>query len=298
MSFKFDWYQATLHGVLSVDLVVSELLSGVEFMDYSEGAGGFNRPFSLRAKSMDGGSLALYFGAELPVHVVATSSLAPAVADVLRERFPGHGVSRADVAFDLDQPGAFDRLYKAVHFIARTPRRAGRGGVVATSTVGDWLDGLDGRTLYAGGPTSALRVRVYEKGHEQRSKHPDKTFSLDWCRVEWQIRPNSAGKLLAATKTPSELAAWTGFGSEVLAAVAALDLEPCAPARVPSTDPLFWMARQYSKILTEWASLSPAEIQLRVFAALELAGSSPVPFNVRPTGSENLPSPPREHARA
>ena len=267
----FDWYQATVTGETDHELVISHLLYDCGPVVLKSGSGGFNRSHSARGDFPGGGSLAIYWGDDQDVHVVGSSAAAPHVAQVLRSLHPNHTVSRADVAYDVDQRGAFDRLYKVAHLLAGTPRRGRRMG---TSLAGDWLDSINGRTLYAGGPTSRLRVRVYEKGHEQRAKHPDRLFSLDWARVEWQIRPDSAGKRRAATATPAELAAWTSYGAELLQAVTSLGLTPTAPARVASTNPEFWMARQYSAILREWA-LVPDLAHARILAALDLVGSTP-----------------------
>lgn len=291
---EFDWYQATIRGVTSEVGVILSLLHGAGPLVMKPGGGGFNRPFSDRASLEDGGSLAVYYGDGQDVHVVGTSSAAPHVAAVLRAEYPDHTVSRADVAYDLDSSGAFEKCWKTAHMLARS-RTTGRP--LTTSTVGDWLDGVLGRTLYVGGPSSAVRVRVYEKGLEQRSKHPDREFSADWVRVEWQIRPQSSGKKRAATLGPAELAAWTPFGADLLASIAALELAPTAPARTPSTDPEYWMARQYSAILREWAVLPADECLARVVAALELAPSGPRTAPT-PRGTEFVRSGAFERTRA
>lgn len=265
----WDWYQGTIAGLVDPDELISRLVLGAAGLTLRSSSGGFNRPQSVRGE-FSGGSIAVYFGAGLDVHVLGTSGAAPHVADVLREHWPAHTVSRADPCMDFDSPGAFERLWRQLYELARVPRRGGRAGVVATSTVGDWLDGIDGRTLYVGGTKSQYRIRCYEKGHEQRSKHPDQTFSLDWARVEAQVRPHGAGKRVAATATPEQLFAWTPFGAAVLAAIAGLDLEALAPARVPSTDPEYWLARQYGGILREWAVLDDAGLRARLVRVLEL----------------------------
>lgn len=265
----WDWYQGTITGLKNPDEVVARLVMDAAGLTLRASSGGYNRPESVRG-DFAGGSIAIYFGNDLDVHVLGSSSAAVHVAAVLRAHWPEHTVSRVDACMDFDAPGAFERLYPELHALARTPRRGGRGGVVATSTVGDWLDNVDGRTLYVGGPQSQYRVRCYEKGHEQRSKHPDQTFSLDWARVEAQVRPHGSGKRVAATATPAEVFAWTPFGSAVLQAIAGLELVPLAPARVPSTDPEFWLARQYGPILRDWLVLDDFALRARLIRVLEL----------------------------
>lgn len=273
-TFCWDWYQATLTGVTDPDLVISLLLMEAGGLVLRESAGGFNHPRSVRG-DFSGGSVAVYFGGAQDVHVLGTSGAAPHVAAVLRRTFPDHTVSRLDACVDFDQAGSFDQLWRMVYDLARTPRRGGRGGVIGTETAGDWMDAERGRTLYAGGVRSPYRVRVYEKGHEQTAKHPDQTFSLDWTRLEAQIRPHGAGKRAAATATPQEAFAWSSFGAAVLEAVAGLALEPLAPARVPSTDPEYWLARSYSAVLARWLLLSDAELRAVMVSTLERALSSP-----------------------
>jgi hypothetical protein len=263
----FDWYQATLTGEKDSESVAARLLHGSGGVTLRAGHGGYNRPKSLRGETDSGGSIAVYFGDDLDVHVVGTSSASPHVAEVLREYYPAHTVSRVDVALDFDQPGAFDRLWRAVHALA-TGREGRR---VGTQTAGDWLDGLDGRTLYAGGAKSRLRIRVYEKGHEQRAKHPDQSFSLDWARVEWAVRPDSRSKLAAATATIEELAAWTPFGAAVLAEVYGLDMTARQLARTPSTDPEYWMLRQYSAVVSAWLALPELELRAAMVVAMQRA---------------------------
>lgn len=285
----FDWYQATLTGVRNVDEVAARLVHGSGSLTLRTGHGGYNRPKSLRGELASGGSIAVYFGDDLDVHVVGTSSASPHVAAVLREHFPVHTVSRVDVALDFDQPGAFDRLWRTVHGLA-TGREGRR---VGTSTAGDWIDGIDGRTLYAGGPKSRLRIRVYEKGHEQRAKHPDQSFSLDWARVEWAVRPDSRSKLAAATATVEELAAWTPFGAAALSSVYGLQMDAHQLARVPSTDPEYWLARQYAATLVSWLSLDDGDLRNRMVTALARAGSSPNTPQPAGAGTEFLPVPVR-----
>lgn len=255
---ELDWYQGTLLGVTDVELVASRLLLGSGALALRPGGAGYNRPSSLRGETDYGGSIALYYGPGLDVHVLGSGAAAPHVAAVLREHFPAHTVSRADVAIDFDAPGAFDRVWQTVHRVASEPRRGGRGGRASTSLAGDWLDGLAGRTFYAGSAGGALRARVYEKGHEMTAKHPDQgPFSLNWARLEWEVRPRSNAKRRAATATVEELAAWTPFGAAVLRAVAGLDLEATAPVRVASTDPLYWCVRAYGKHLRALIASEP-----------------------------------------
>lgn len=277
MIIEPDWYQCTIKGLQNPDHVASRLLMGSLGLVLREASGGFNRPFSLRGEMPGGGSVGIYYGSDLDVHVLGSSNAAPHVMEVVREHWPAHTVSRFDACADFDEPGAFDRLWRAVYALARTPRRGGRGGMTSTSTVGDWIDAENGRTFYAGSRGSQYVVRVYEKGLEQRAKHPDVTFSPDWVRVEAEVRPQGKGKLLAATATPAEMFAWSALGSDILRAIADLEVESIAPARVASTDPEYWLAQQYGPILRGWADLPLDELRDRVLGVLALTAPRPEP---------------------
>jgi phage replication initiation protein len=50
-----------------------------------------------------------------------------------------------------------------------------------TSFAGDWLEGVDGRTLYVGKASNGKMLRVYEKGRQLGD--PDS----EWCRFEVQL---------------------------------------------------------------------------------------------------------------
>ena len=68
-----------------------------------------------------------------------------------------------------------------------------------------------GRTLYVGSKSSAVLVRVYEKGLEQRSKGKSDA-PLDWVRLELQWRPNGVKRTAALEASPAEVwgaSAWT-----------------------------------------------------------------------------------------
>lgn len=293
MFFFFDWYGATPRGVTDPDLIASRVLIGLGPVVLRDGAGGLNYPYSMRGDLPAGGSLAIYYGNDKDVFVQATGGAAQHVADVLRRAWPDHTVARVDVACDFDEPGCFGRLWRAVD-----DERKGRAGKpIAAELAGDWLDAVNGRTFYAGGRSSAYRVRVYEKGHEQRSKHPDQTFSLDWTRVEAQVRPKGAGKRTAAQLAPEALFAWTPFGAAVLRAVARLKLEPQAPKRAEATDPEYWCARQYGVLMRRWLELPDHELRAVMMTALERAASSPSP-STSPEGAEHLPPAGLEPQRA
>jgi len=212
------------------------------------------------------GSVRVFWNAK-DVHVQATSEAAESAAEVLRRVWPDHLVSRADVAFDVVDPGSFERLYGRVHSVARTSRQ---GGKVSTSTAGDWLDEELGRTFYAGGVSSRVRVRVYEKGHEQRAKDPGSRAPLDWTRVEWQLRPSSDQKAWLGQASKVEALGLSAFGADVAKDVVGVDVVPVGNTlRFASQDPAYWMVRQYRVVVVELLGLDPEDIRARLVDLVE-----------------------------
>lgn len=97
----------------------------------------------------------------------------------MRERF-WHRVTRVDSCADFDAPQAFERLLEPCLEVKREHRLKG-------AKFGDWDDfPEEGRTLMLGAPTSAARVRLYEKGKQVEYRHLEKP---NWARIEVQVRP-------------------------------------------------------------------------------------------------------------
>lgn len=271
-SCSWDYYECTITDVFDPAPIVQALGGASLFRPSSAHR---NYPASFCWDLESGGSVQVWYGSGLEVHVVLSSGACDRGVDVLRAIWE-HRVSRFDVALDFDYPGAFDHLYPQLWQTARDfkPRP------VRTQTAGDWLDLVYGRTLYLGSKSSRLMVRLYEKGHEQTAAHPDQEFSLDWVRAEWQIRPDSSQKSLASTMTPDEAACLTSFGAQSLALLAGAG-QPARPLkRVPSTDPAYWLARQYGAVIRTWLALPDGALRAEILTTLERAGvSTPSPAN-------------------
>lgn len=191
--FRWDWYQATL----PAHVEASDLIRWVDL-----GLGGTHRPglHSYEhmqdygyAKVMWGGAAGSY-GPHLIIH---GGDECPYLASSFREHFPEHRVSRFDVALDFDDPKAFDLLVSMGLDIANMYG-------LKTNLIGDWIGKKDGRTLYIGGMQSTHRIRIYEKGHEQRKKGVD--CSLSWVRVELVCKPERSKRVLASKMTCPEVA--------------------------------------------------------------------------------------------
>lgn len=196
--FHFDKYQCTFPGV-----PVEEVMRSFQFVA---------DPADMRPV-LPGYRKALNFGDAVYVLYDATAGNYGAhaivqggdacqpIVDELRHRLPDHKVTRFDVAADFDYPGAFKDLEGIALQVALEHE-------IKTNVHGDYYGAEDGRTLYVGAPTSTHRCRVYEKGLEMRSKGIQPEASINWVRVEHQIRPSKKGdaRKLASTMTPDQAA--------------------------------------------------------------------------------------------
>ena len=249
---RFDWYQGT------VPADVGPLLASLEGV-----AEAFGRwePITRaphgyadgrRLVDADGLCAQVWWGGmhERP-HVVSSGEMAPWVAAALREHWPGHTVSRADVCEDYAEPGAYERMQGLALEVARDKR-------VKVGTAGDHLLTHRGRTLYLGARSSHTRLRLYDKADELREQFARDPVRLsevpvELARLEVQVRPHTPEAKAAAAKVePMALmgsAAWT---RELMRLVAGLELEPFEagrPWRQADDD------RAYAALLSQYGGL-------------------------------------------
>lgn len=188
---KFDWYTASIDQ--KPDHVIDGLLSKLPYASVEDARPryGFRNAHTVKSGFVEHCSV-MYGGKAVGDAVMVDSSGRDAheVAGHVRELFPGHRVTRADVAEDYRDPEAFDKLQALGKSIADEFR-------LKVNMAGDWYRGEEGRTLYVGSPKSDVFVRIYEKG-----------IQLDcdptWVRVEAQVRPNGNSRVLAGMIKPSE----------------------------------------------------------------------------------------------
>lgn len=184
----FDWYSCTLSAELDGHDVIDtlqvelggDLVRCVGRHGYAERAALLHGRRSVVSVS--------YGGAHDRCHVETTGGDAERLVPLIRRHWPDHRVTRVDSAMDWDDRQGFDRLSKCGLSVKRAFGLKSR-------LAGDWIDGVDGRTLYLGGKAAAVEVRSYEKG-----KQIPEAGRPDWCRAECQVRPPKlAGKLALAS---------------------------------------------------------------------------------------------------
>jgi len=123
-------------------------------------------------------------------------------AEIARRLFPGHSVTRVDVAIDACFSASSSGLTPGVVLAGcvdvAVKHRLG------TTMLGDWSGREDsGRTLYMGSAKSSVRVRVYEKGRQPDTMPADP----DWLRFELVYRPKGQQlRQAASVLTPYDIA--------------------------------------------------------------------------------------------
>lgn len=247
----FDWYQATLPAEVPD---VLEALSSVSYdaAEVVHGRGHHGYAHETRLEGSQGTIARVWHGGtHHRPHVVLSGEMAHAGAQVIREHWPDHKVTRTDSAEDWSDP-VFDRIQQAMLEVAQLAR-------VKVDTRGDHLLTKQGRTVYLGAPSSAVRVRLYDKAAELRSKFSSDPIRLaevpeHLVRFEAQVRPaGDAARRAFATIKPEEVMGAAGWLRDVWSKVTGLDAAPVQARKLwrQSDDDRAWshMLAQYGPLL-------------------------------------------------
>ena len=245
--YGWDWSATTHQGSTGV---VDDLLEALApyFVIPGKGLQGWSQ--SLVAFDAGGYKTgAVFFGGRDDVHVLSSSSAAhetrSAVVGIAEAR-----TARVDTRVDTLIPFGDLRGLCSVIAGAQTKVTYMESHQGGQST---------GRTLYVGAPSSAVRVRVYEKWLESPGQYVEGTN-----RVEVQLRPPSRGKGKVSTWAPAE----TFCASKLTRRLAeALGTDVARPGTlqkakgVPDLErSLAAMGDQYGNSVRKWLSLSGGDL--------------------------------------
>jgi len=182
-------------------------------------------------------------------HFESSGEPTPAFVTLARKVFPGHRAVRLDSCEDFMEVGCFDRLVgKALEIADRLHLKVQHWG--------DWHRGLDGRTLYLGAPSSAVRVRIYEKG-PQLGLHLTDPAMAHWVRVEVVVRPKDDARYQAATVSPTGLWGFSRWTRILLAELMGVGVPRVTMVqhKVPDCDAaVSFMAKQYGSQILEYCA--------------------------------------------
>lgn len=246
---RFDWYQATVpeNPVLLIETLKAQLApTGV----IEQGRGFHNYYQSLTLKGSDGDRLAVVLcgGPNGDPNVTASGEDTPAFVKCVRDHWPNHRVTRLDSAEDF----CADRSWETLENVCRGV--TGDHKVKGRAIVPD--DVSEGRTYYMGAPSSDVRVRLYEKTAETRSKLPESRWHEvpdGWSRLEIQARPkHPLVKQYASTITPEEVWGFAAWTTELANRAMSLSVERIKAriAKESDDDRAFrFMVTQYAKVL-------------------------------------------------
>ena len=185
---SFDWYQATVKA--PVDDLLEGLMAGMYCPSIAHEKGHHGYAHATVIENDDGYRAKVWHGgSHQHPHALMSGESAQLGAEVLRAHFPQHHVTRADVREDFGDVGAFDRIAPHLLTIAEGHR-------VKVDTRGDHLLTMQGRTIYLGAPSSAVRLRLYDKAAELRAKLAQDPVKLaavpeHLTRLEAQVRPQT-----------------------------------------------------------------------------------------------------------
>ncbi|MCL4368065.1 MAG: replication initiation factor domain-containing protein [Actinobacteria bacterium] len=191
----------------------------------------------------------VYYGGREDFHVVCTSDAADGGRAAVIDADPAAKTARVDTRVDTLVP--YEELVQVCE------RAASTYGSLVTTMESRQRGESKGRTLYLGAPSSAVRVRVYEKWLQSPGEYPKGTN-----RVEVQLRPASKVK----EKVSGWSAAQTFCASKVtrdLARMLGDDLAPKSSLHVKRGTPdlertLRVMGEQYGNAVEKWMSLHGA----------------------------------------
>ena len=234
-NWAFDWYSATIRddsvGGQNGFLVVDELEKWFARCVIEEDSPLYGYGSCSRIRGAEGETLArVMWAGKQPWPLVLTSGVGcAATVRAVRALWPvSHQVSRADAAADVDSPGAFEELSRlAIDFADE------RG--ITVDFAGDWHRRVRGRTVYIGSRSSAVFLRIYEKGKQMR-QNGLVDASLDWVRVELSVKPLKGCRQTAAFVDASELWGFSKWGTAFRKRLDGVEVEPLRMKEHRETD--------------------------------------------------------------
>lgn len=260
---KFDWYQASIPNVPPE--VVMEALSRSDFYGEWEKIPPMRNYGDAAAFVVGNESkFKIHFGGHNQEHganVIGSGTHAQVLADVVRDRFPMHRVSRLDSCEDYYHPDAYDYLRKVAMRIGKLHR------VNCREIVKPLPDSDDGRTFYLGSSTSAVSMRIYEKGKQLQT-------DSEWVRAELQVRPQKENKATLAMLDPVAVWGMSKWSHEMCVHLGNKNLQRVEAQVYQASDherAYRWMLKQYGKVFEQMLAShgSPEAVGAQIFYDLE-----------------------------
>jgi len=273
---RFDWYQASIPNV-SPEVVMEAISKGDYYGDWEQ-----IRPmrnYDAAAAFVVGNEtrFKINFGGQNEEHgpnIVGSGACAQVLADVVREHFPAHRVSRLDSCEDYYHADAYDYLRKLALKIGKEHR------VQCREIVKPLKDSDDGRTLYLGSQTSAVSMRIYEKGKQLQT-------DSEWVRAELQVRPQKEQKAMMAMLDATEVWGLAKWSHEMGVQLGKRDLKRVDAQVYQQSDherAYRFMLKQYRRVLENMLAShgSPEAVGAQIFYDLEHPEGEAAKTSLRP----------------
>lgn len=238
---NFDWYRATIDHPPQV--VMDTLAGCYELSDVlpTKPFYGYERAYILKRGEID--LLRVQWGGNTGTRVLAEASgeQAPEFSSHVREKFTDHFLTRADVALDYCEEGAWESLFGLSAETADLFR-------LKTEHRGDYHRAEGGRTFYIGSRSSPLFNRIYEKGIQSKGNPLH-------VRSELEFKPKSEQARVAySTATPDQMllaSTWSAYFYGILAGVKGPKLAPPGTVKKLTRDEqsFLHMMKQYGPLL-------------------------------------------------
>lgn len=273
---KFDWYQASVPDV-HPETIKSVLAASDYYGDWDRITP--VKGYDVGAQFVVGGEslFKIFHGGrneQYGPNVVGSGSSAQKLAEVIRANFPAHRVSRMDSCADYNHKDAYEYLRKKALKIAKEQK------VVVREICKPLQESDDGRTLYLGSQTSAVSMRIYEKGKQLGCGD-------EWVRAELQVRPQKDIKAIAASLSPVDvwgLAKWSHSMAHQLGHTKLQRVDAQVYQRSDHDRAYRFMLKQYRRVLEQMLAShgSPETVGAQIFYDLEHLDDAPEKASLKP----------------
>lgn len=231
-SLFFDWYSCTID--LSINTIMDGFSSAYPCSTWERGRGRNGYLYGADLLTPDAKNICrVFWGGDsqgTACFVESSGESAETFSRVVRRLFPVHRLSRADIACDFVDAGAWLSLSGLGVFLSKKFNLVNRYvGEHGAHDVDSPL--IPGRTLYVGSRSSVHYLRIYEKGKKECAVSPD------WVRFEMEFKPRGIARERYSSATHSEMLAATRQGADALRILFnGLAVRPCPAGSVRGLD--------------------------------------------------------------
>lgn len=202
---RFDAYKASLPAGTDAEQVINHLALANASGSLAKGRPRFGYEACTTLLDTGGDRWAdVLHGGSNGVLVEVSGEHSPELVDLVRQAWPVHACTRADVCQDImeDERGTFGRLASRLDEIVRQHGRVKARGIVPR------VRADEGASYLIGSRASETYFRVYQKPEQLLAEglgHKSLRIFFDrWVRVELEAKPQKDNRLLASSFSPRD----------------------------------------------------------------------------------------------